>query len=74
MKIRELKIYTKSLLEQIDFYANQIGLDIETSETEAQFTVGKSILKIVLNHIAINIPSNREKRSLRMVKRTSKNS
>ena len=75
MKIKELKIYTQNLLDQIDFYSNQIGLDlIETSETEAQFMVGKSILKIVKSekfkpyHFAINIPNNKENEALKWLK------
>lgn len=75
MKIKELKIYTQNLLDQIDFYSNQIGLDlIETSETEAQFMVGKSILKIVKSekfkpyHFAINIPKNKENEALKWLK------
>ncbi|QCK16108.1 VOC family protein [Mangrovivirga cuniculi] len=75
MQIKELKIYSQNFLEQIDFYSNQIGLDlIETSETEARFMVGKSILKIVKSekfkpyHFAINIPSNKETEALKWLK------
>jgi catechol-2,3-dioxygenase len=75
MKIKELKIYTQNLLEQTDFYSNLIGLDlIKTSEIEAQFKVGKSILKIVKSekfnpyHFAINIPSNKENEALEWLK------
>lgn len=75
MKIKELKIYTQNLLEQIDFYSNQIGWNlIERSETEAQFVVGQSILKIVKSekfkpyHFAINIPCNKENEALEWLK------
>jgi catechol-2,3-dioxygenase len=75
MKINELKIFTKNLIEQIDFYSNQIGLKlIKTSETEAQFMVGKSILRIIKSekfkpyHFAINIPSNKENEALKWLK------
>lgn len=75
MKIKELEIYTQNLLEQIDFYSNKIGLNlIKTSETEAQFMVGRSILKIVKSekfkpyHFAINIPCNKENEALKWLK------
>ena len=67
MEIKELKIDSKNLEKQIDFYSNKIGLDlIEKSEIEAIFQVGKSKLKLVKSevsfpyHFAINIPPNKE--------------
>jgi catechol-2,3-dioxygenase len=79
MKIKELKIYTQNLREQIDFYSNLIGLKlIETSENEVQFMVGRSILKIVQSekfkpyHFAINIPCNKENEALKWLKKRVK--
>lgn len=75
MEIKELKIDSKNLERQIDFYSNKIGLDlIEKSEIEAIFQVGKSKLKLVKSevsfpyHFAINIPSNKEDEALKWLK------
>jgi len=75
MEIKELKIDSKNLEKQIDFYSNKIGLDlIEKSEIEAIFQVGKSKLKLVKSevsfpyHFAINIPSNKEDEALKWLK------
>jgi len=65
MKIKELKIYTRNISKQTDFYANKMGLKIwGRSEYKVSFQVGKSMLTLIENeqfkpyHFAINIPSN----------------
>ncbi len=79
MKILALKIYTKHLSDQIDFYSNKIGLDIiEKSENQADLKIGNSILRIVQNdsfqpyHFAINIPCNQETEALEWIKKRVK--
>ncbi len=75
MKIRELKIYTQNLTNQINFYSKTIGFElIEVSENEAVFSIGNSRLKLVKSeksfpyHFAINIPSNKINQALRWLK------
>ncbi len=76
MKIKELKVYTSKLKEQIQFYADILGLEIiERSKNSASFSIGLSRLifeqrKIATPyHFAINIPSNKEKEALQWLKR-----
>lgn len=66
MKINELKIYSSSLKNQTDFYAQKIGLKlIEQSDNHSVFQIGKSKLRIIESdkfqpyHFAINIPCNK---------------
>ncbi|MBO0322237.1 VOC family protein [Muricauda sp. CAU 1633] len=76
MEIQELKIYTQSLLRQIDFYSKKIGLDvIDMSENQAVFQVGKSKLRMIKSerfhpyHFAINIPCNKEIEALEWLRK-----
>jgi len=75
MKIKDLKIYSKNLSQQIDFYSNTIGLKvIENSEKRAVFQVGNSRItfeeneKFLPYHFAINIPCNKEDEALSWLK------
>lgn len=71
MEIKELKIYTQNLLQQVDFYSKKLGLAlIDKTENQATFQIGKSKFRIVKSdksqpyHFAINIPNNKEIESL----------
>ena len=75
MIIKELKIYSKKLSNQVEFYSKIIGLElIEHSDIQAVFQVGKSKMKMVKSdnfqpyHFAINIPSNKENEALSWLK------
>lgn len=76
MNILELTIYTKNSFNQIDFYANTIGLElIEKTKNQAIFKIGQSKLKIIQSnqsqpyHFAINIPCNQETEALTWLKK-----
>ena len=75
MQIKELKIYTKSLEDQFNFYSKIIGLKvIDHSENNITFHIGNSRIQIVKSdishpyHLAINIPCNREHEALKWLK------
>lgn len=79
MKIKEIKIYTKNLEKQIDFYSNSIGLKlIDSSISHAVFSIGKSKMRIEQSenfqpyHFAINIPCNKENEALEWLKQRVK--
>lgn len=75
MHIKELKIYTSKLNEQIEFYSEVLGLAIEKqSDDSVSFKIGKSLF-IIENranstpyHFAFNIPPNKEHEALKWLK------
>jgi len=71
MLIKELKLFTSNLNQQVHFYKNVIGLElIELQDETVSFTVGDSILKfdykeqITPYHFAVNIPYNQSNEAL----------
>lgn len=75
MKINQLEIFTPNLAAQINFYTQNLGLDIiEQNDNFATFKVGYSKLKITYRanfspyHFAINIPSNQAEKALNWLK------
>ncbi len=71
MQIKELKIFSSNLKEQVEFYAEIIGLKFfEQSESKVVFEIGSSNLTIEYSpvttpyHFAVNIPSNKETEAL----------
>lgn len=75
MKIKELRLFTPNLLEQIDFYSSTLGLQIKKKTNESvSFIIGKSILTFIQReqftpyHFAFNIPSNQENEALNWLK------
>lgn len=79
MEIKELKLYTQNLEQQIEFYSNTIGFTmVDYSNNHAVFIIGKSIMRIERNenfrpyHFAINIPCNKEYDALEWLKQRVK--
>lgn len=75
MTINELKLLTRNINEQIQFYHEVIGLKlIERTESSASFSIGKSVLSLISSddflpyHFAINIPSNQFTEALKWLK------
>lgn len=76
MKIRELKLYSSNIDQQVEFYTDSIGLNLIEKRTDvsAKFLIGNSILELTKSemfkpyHFAINIPANKEKEALNWLK------
>ena len=75
MRIKELKLYTKDLSKQTEFYANTLGLKlVENKDKFSVFQIGKTRLFFEQNnsfrpyHFAINISSNKEHEALYWLK------
>jgi catechol 2,3-dioxygenase-like lactoylglutathione lyase family enzyme len=67
MKIKELRLYTKNLEGQVEFYTGVLNLAIaEMTPSSVSFKIGDSLLifesreEFTCYHLAFNIPSNRE--------------
>lgn len=72
MKIKELKLYTSKLKEQVAFYGDVLGLKtLDRSDKRASFRIRNSILHFIERthttpyHFAINIPANKEQEALK---------
>ncbi len=79
MIIKKLKISAKNLSEQLKFYTDVLGLEIEEdTDNFVSFKIGNSILKLEYcetftpYHFAINIPSNKELDALKWLKKRVK--
>lgn len=75
MNIKELKLLTRNLKAQIDFYQNVLGLPIKKQiRSSVSFEVGSSLLTLIENpkatpyHFAFNIPNNQENEALEWLK------
>jgi catechol-2,3-dioxygenase len=75
MQIKELKIYSSKIKDQVNFYSKVLGLNIiKRSDENVFFEFGKSILNIEFRpettpyHFAINIPANKEYEALEWLK------
>lgn len=75
MNIKELRIFTPNLKEQISFYQNVLGFRIVREiRSSASFAVGSSVLTFIEKkgatpyHFAFNIPCNKEAEALSWLK------